>query len=143
MTQSVLVSGTASRHLSLMAVHFPRRNCIIGGMSVGVAVVRATLKSSLLIMSQYAIEQGREVFGVPRSIRHGRSKGHHFLIKQGAKLAESVWGIIEKLVTLVGAVMHEQSCKDVAKIDHAFDNDHKRLLKAMAYDPVSVDQLIA
>ncbi len=125
-----------------LAAHFPRRNRIISGMSMGVVVVQATLNSGSLITAQYAVEQGREVFAVPGSIRNAQAKGCHALIKQGAKLVESVEDVIEELATLAVAVTHERQVKDDIQIDHEFDDDHKMLLEAMAYDPISIDRLI-
>lgn len=117
--------------------HFPWRNRLISGISVGTLVVEAGLKSGSLITARLAAEQNREVFAMPGSIQSPQSKGCHYLIKNGAALVESLEDILQE----IGQFNNFQKCFEFPGVDNK-KNEHSWFLKHMGYAPCTRDELL-
>ena len=137
--QGVLVSPFPPG-VSPEAKNFPQRNRIISGLSVGTLVVQATRNSGSLITAHLAMEQGREVFAVPGSIHDPLARGCHLLIREGAKLVETVADIIEELGSLAAACMG--SPENTGRENDLDDEQRRSFLEAIGFDPVTVDELV-
>jgi DNA processing protein len=126
--------------------HFPSRNRIISGLSLGVLVAEATEKSGSLITARLATEQGREVFAIPGSIHNPLARGCHRLIRQGAKLVEQASDILEELAPFIaasrtadrGAIPNRSSRHE----EEPLDEEYRLLLEIIGYDPISIDEII-
>jgi DNA processing protein len=129
------------------ASHFPQRNRIIAGLSLGTLVVEAAVGSGSLITARFASEQGREVFALPGSIHNPLARGCHALIRQGAKLVDSANQILEELGPQLAAYLSDAqapaTAEPVPQHSSELDADHQRLLACMGYDPLAPDDLIA
>ena len=115
-----------------LAENFPQRNRIIAGLGLGTLVVEAALQSGSLITARMAIEQGKDVFAIPGSIHSPQARGCHALLKQGAKLVETAQDVLEELAP-------ETTVLPATRTAPA----EQPLLRAMGYDPVGLDALVA
>lgn len=125
-----------------LAHHFPRRNRLISGLSLGVLVTEAALGSGSLITARCALEQGREVFAVPGSVRNPLARGCHALIREGAKLVESAQEVLVELAPQLRAMLDAPAPSGEGP-EQDLDPEQERLLAAMGFDPVAADDLSA
>lgn len=133
--------------------HFPSRNRIIAGLSLGTLVVEAAERSGALITARMAGESGREVFAVPGSIHNPLARGCHRLIREGAGLVESAQEVIAALAPLASELAQALRIRlDEAEPAPApspskgpgnLEPDYQKLWDGLGFDPTGMDQLVA
>jgi DNA processing protein len=116
---------------------------VISGLSLGVVVVEATPRSGSLSTAKHAMEQNREVFAVPGPVDSLASTGCHRLIRDGARLVETVDDILEELGPLVKAIKPSADEPAVRRPSELTLSDQERaILGRLGDTPIGVDQII-
>ncbi|MFH1776705.1 MAG: DNA-processing protein DprA [Candidatus Omnitrophota bacterium] len=130
--------------------NFPRRNRIISGLSLGVVVVEAALKSGALITANFAVGQNREVFAIPGNISSHTSLGTNALIKEGAKLVSDVSDIVSEIKSLVISNHAERQEQEISlnspekiKIFELLKKDEPKHIDALIYQSKFEAQRVA
>lgn len=144
LAQKIIESGALLSEYPMTAApdawHFPSRNRIVSGLSLGVVVIEAPIKSGALITVECAVDQNREVFAVPGNIENPRNRGAHALIKDGAKLVESVEDILAELRP--GPAQQRLDLDIEPAPPPELVGVEAALFALLSYDPKPIDDLI-
>lgn len=128
--------------------HFPRRNRIVSGLSLGVVVIEASLKSGSLITARQAADQNREIFAVPGSPLDPRAQGPNDLLRHGATLTESAADILETLSAQLhrplqeGKSLDQPSAQAPAVTEKDLQSARASIMECLGYTPVTVDEIL-
>lgn len=125
--------------------HFPIRNRIVSGMSVGILVVEAGEKSGSLITAQLALEQGRDVYALPGNVISINSKGTNKLIQDGAKLVTSVEDILEEIAWFKSfetkPVVDLSSYRNKMSMKDSLDGDELMVMEFLSLEALQIDEI--
>ena len=124
--------------------HFPRRNRIISGLSLGVIVTEAAINSGSLITARLAAEQGREVFAVPGFVKQDTSRGTNALLKDGAALIERAQDVIDAVLPQLEPALRLrlQPAQPKKGPSDQLGKEEQLVYDALSYDPLTVDDVI-
>lgn len=126
-----------------IAGHFPQRNRIVSGLSLGTLVVEATARSGSLITARLATEQGREVFAIPGSIQSPTAHGCHLLLRNGAKLVETSTDILEEITAFQPLITSKSTKTLYNSPKNQLEENEWKLLECMGFEAISIDTLVA
>jgi DNA processing protein len=143
---AILRTGSAISEMPLghvaRAHDFPRRNRLVSGVSLGVVVVEAALRSGSLITARLANEQGREVFAVPGSPLDPRAAGTNGLIRQGATLITEAKDVIEAVEPIMGRPLELREEEDEPLVGEPDVTDRAHIISLLGPTPILLDDLI-
>lgn len=142
-----LIISEAPLGATPQARHFPRRNRIISGLSKGVIIIEAAIKSGSLITAHNALEQGREVFAVPGSPLDPRCHGPNNLIKDGAIVVTRAEDVLSHLESLDAISLNDQPMAPYKSIsmkaisEEMVENQRQHVISLLSYEPAPIDEI--